>query len=264
MIATRIIPKELLDIRRPQRMVERSITVYMAGWLTLVSGFFEPVFYLLSIRVGLSALIGEIEVNGQLIAYDAFVAPGLMAASAMNGAVFDSTMNVFFKLKHVKLYDSVAASPLSTGDIVLGEISFAVLRGAFYSTAFVLAMALLGLVGSPWIVLSIPFAILIGFAFSAAGFACTTFMRSWADFEYVPSITIPLFLFSTAFYPASSFGRWQFMLQINPLYHGVNLIRHANTGSFSWSTLAHVSVLLVVTVVGLTTATRRMKHLILD
>ena len=264
MITTRVLPDVLLDIRRPHRMVERSLMVYRRNWIHLATGFLEPLFYLLSIRVGLSTLVGDVEVGGNLIPYEAFVAPGLMAASAMNGAVFDATMNIFFKWKHAKLYDSVVATPLTPGDIAVGEISFAVMRGLLYSTAFLVTMAVLGLVESPWMVMSIPIAVLIGFTFSSIGMACTTFMRSWADFEYVPALTLPLFLFSATIYPASAYGRWSFLLDISPLYHGVTLIRHANAGSFGWSSLGHAMVLVVLTLVGITIASRRMKTLLLS
>ena len=91
----RIIPAEVLAARRPQRMMERSLMVYRRTWLVVVSGFFEPLFYLLSIRIGFSELIGDVEYGGRVVDYATFVAPALMASSAMNGAVFDSTMNVF-------------------------------------------------------------------------------------------------------------------------------------------------------------------------
>ena len=154
-IATRIIPAVLFDVRRPQRLVERSLVVTRRGWLMVVSGFFEPLFYLLSIRVGLSALVGDVAVGGDLVPYDEFVAPGLMAASAMNGAVFDSTMNVFHKWKQARLYDSLLATPMSAGDIAVGEVTWAVIRGLLYSTAFLATMLVLGMVGSLWMVLSI-------------------------------------------------------------------------------------------------------------
>ena len=111
----RIIPPELLAARRPHRMIERSIMVNRRTWLIIVSGFFEPIFYLLSIRIGFGALVGDVSVGGQSIPYDEFVAPALMAASAMNGAVYESTMNLYFKMKHAKLYDSVLSTPMVPG-----------------------------------------------------------------------------------------------------------------------------------------------------
>ena len=260
---TRIVPAVVFDIKRPHLLVERSLMVTRRSWVAMVSGFFEPLFYLLSIRIGLSALVGDIEVGGQLIAYDAFVAPGLMAASAMNGAVFDSTMNVFFKLKITKLYDSVLSTPLTAGDVALGEIMFAVLRGALYSTAFMVTMWVMGMVESPWFLLSVPVCVLIGFAFASIGMALTTFMRSFEDFEYVPAATLPLFLFSATFYPVSQYGEWGWVVQLSPLYHGVELIRAANLGEWRVELLAHIAVLVVITVVGSAIAARRIERLLL-
>ena len=237
--------------------------VYRRSWLVIVSGFFEPLFYLLSIRIGLASLVGDLEVGGELIPYDEFVAPGLMAAAAMNGAVFDSTMNVFHKWKQARLYDSLLATPLSAGDIALGEISSAVIRGLLYSTAFMFTMLALDMVRSPWIVLAIPACVLIGFAFASVGMALTTFMRSWADFEYVPAVTLPLFLFSATFYPLSSYGDWKWIVQLSPLYHGVALVRAANLGELSVSALGHVAVLVGLSILGIAVTARRIESLLL-
>ena len=260
---TRVVPAVVFDIRHPERMIERSWMVTKRYPMVVFSGFFEPLFYLLSIRIGLNALVGEIEVDGMLVAYDRFVAPGLMAASAMNGAVFDSTMNIYFKLKHSKLYDAVLTTPMSAGDVALGEIGWAVIRGALYSSAFLVTMLLLGMVDSAWAVLAIPACVLIGFAFAAIGMACTTFMRSWSDFEYVPSLTLPLFLFSTTFYPISQYGDWAWVVQFSPLYHGVELVRAANLGAWDPSIIAHVAVLVGISVVGTAIASRRIERLLL-
>jgi len=261
--ATRIVPDVLLDVRRPQRMIERSVMVYRRSWIIILTGFFEPLFYLLSIRIGLSQLVGDVEIGGRSIPYDEFVAPALMAAAAMNGAVFDSTMNVFYKLKHAKLYDSVLATPLSAGDVAVGEIGFAVIRGLLYSTAFLATMWALGMVQSAWVVLALPACVLIAFAFASIGMACTTFMRTWADFEYVPAVTLPLFLFSATFYPLSEYGQWAWAVQLSPLYHGVALVRAANLGEWSPVLVAHAGVLIGLAVVGMSIAARRIESLLL-
>ena len=263
MIAARILPTALLDIRRPHRLLERNAMVYRRSWMVIFSGFFEPLFFLLSIRIGLSALVGDIDVGGKLVPYDEFVAPGLMAAAAMNGAVLESTMNVFHKWRQAKLYDSILATPMSAGDVAVGEIAFAVIRGLMYSTAFIVTMLALGMVQSPWIVLSIVACGLIGFAFASIGMAVTTYMRSWADFEYVPAATLPLFLFSATFYPLSSYGSWSWVVQLSPLYHGVVLVRASNLGEWSLSLVAHAGVLVGLTVAGMAVATRRIDTLLL-
>lgn len=109
-------------------LVERNARVYRRGWLLLVSGFVEPVFYLFSLGVGLGTLVGDVDAGGVLVPYAVFVAPAMLASSAMNGAVFDSTFNVFFKLKYARLYDSVLATPLGPRDVAVGEIAWAQLR----------------------------------------------------------------------------------------------------------------------------------------
>ena len=258
-----IVPAVWRDIRRPQRLVERSAMVYRRNWLIILSGLFEPMLFLLSIRVGLSRLVGTVEVGGRMIAYDEFVAPGLLAAAAMNGAVFDSTMNIYHKWKQAKLYDAVLATPLSAGDIALGEITWAVLRGMLYAAAFLVTMVAMGMVESAWIVLAVPTAALVGFAFAAIGMAATTFMRSWADFEYVPATTLPLFLFSATFYPVSAYGDWSWVVQLSPLYHGVELVRAANVGVAGWDLVGHVAVLAGLAAVGVTVAARRIERLLL-
>jgi lipooligosaccharide transport system permease protein len=152
-VAARITPLALLGGRHASRVLERNILVYRRSWIFIISGFFEPLFYLLSIGVGLSHLVGPINVDGHLVPYTAFVAPGLLASSAMNGAMLDSTFLVFFKLKIAKTYDAMLSTPLGVGDVALGELSWCVLRGALYSAAFLCIMAILGYVVSPWAVL---------------------------------------------------------------------------------------------------------------
>jgi lipooligosaccharide transport system permease protein len=259
----RVVPVEMLGARRPQRMVERSLMVYRRSWVLVASGIAEPLFYLLSIKVGFAALIGDVEYRGRSVDYAAFVAPALMAAAAMNGAIFDSTMNVFYKIKHAKLYDAVLATPLSPADVALGEISWAMLRGLLYSVAFLITMSALGMASSPWVVMALPICVLIGFAFAALGMAATSFARSWADFEYLPAVQIPLFLFSATFYPLSTYGGWGWLVQLSPLYHGVALVRMASFGDWQWSAVGHVAVLLAVAFAGLAVASRRLGRLLL-
>ncbi len=259
----RIIPPELVAARRPHRMLERAVMVNRRTWLIIVSGFFEPLFYLLSIRIGFGELVGDVTVGGQTIPYAEFVAPALMASSAMNGAVYETTMNVFFKIKHAKLYDAVLSTPMTPADVALGEIGWAVARGFIYSIAFLVTMWALGMTGSPWVVLSLPICVLIGFAFGGMGMALTTYMRSWADFEYVTAVTLPLFLFSATFYPVSSYGSWAWVVQLSPLYHGVALVRGVNLGQFDWAMLAHVGVLVALAFTGIVIASRRIGTLLL-
>ena len=103
----RIIPPSVLDARRPQRLLERHFLINRngGGWVILLTGFFEPLFYLLSIRVGFGSLVGDVTDGSRVVPYAEFVAPALMAAAAMNGAVLESTMNIFFQLRYERVYD---------------------------------------------------------------------------------------------------------------------------------------------------------------
>jgi lipooligosaccharide transport system permease protein len=260
----RITPAGLLGSRRARRIVERNVVVYSRGWIFLISGFFEPFFYLLSIGVGLNSLVGQVPVNGQLLPYTVFVAPGLLASSAMNGAIFDSTFNVFFKLKIAKTYDAVLSTPLGVGDVALGELTWSLLRGGLYSGAFLCVMAGLGYTATPWVILCFPGALLISFAFAAGGMAGTTYMRSWQDFDMVSLAIIPMFLFSATFYPLSVYPDWlQVVVSVTPLYQGVALLRGLDLGQFSWSLLGHAVYLGIMGTIGLAVTARRLAKLLL-
>jgi lipooligosaccharide transport system permease protein len=120
----RILPAPLLAARRgalggrgSAHLIERHARVYRHTWLVIASGFFEPLFYLLSIGVGIGVLVGKVSFAGQPVTFTSFVAPALLATSAMNGAIFDSTFNIFFRLKYAKLYDATLATPMRSGDV---------------------------------------------------------------------------------------------------------------------------------------------------
>jgi lipooligosaccharide transport system permease protein len=264
-LRARVLPSLFLGGRRSTFLIERNILVYRHIWTVIFSGFFEPLFYLLSIGVGIGELVGDVVgPGGQAIDYTTWVAPALLASSAMNGAVYESTMNIFFKLKFAKVYDAILATPVGVGDVALGEIAWCLIRGAMYAIAFFIVMVCMGLVESWWAVLVVPAAILIGFAFAACGMAATTFMRSWTDFDLVTLATVPLFLFSATFYPLSTYPRaLQVVVQLTPLYHGVDLLRSLTLGHVGPGQLIHVAYLLAMGLLGLRIAGRRLERLLL-
>lgn len=246
-------------------LVRRNVTAWKHAWPTLVSGFFEPVFYLFALGVGIGSLVGGVRVGAETVPYATFVAPALLASSAMNGAVFDTTGNVFFKLKYARLYDSVLATPLGPRDIAVGEVTWALLRGTGYAAVFLLVMALAGVVTSWWAALTLPAAVLIGLAFAGVGMAATTFMRSWQDFDLVQLAVLPMFLFSTTFYPLQTYPesvRW--LVEVTPLYHAVTLVRDLALGMPAVSTLGHVVYLVVLGLAGMLVAAHRLERLLLS
>ena len=245
-------------------LVQRNYVVYRGAWWIFLSGFLEPVFYLFSIGVGVGQLVDGFTFHGEEIAYAAFVAPGMLAASAMNGSLLDSTFNFFFKLKYSKTFEQMLATPLGTRDIARGELAWSLLRGGTYSLAFLLIMVAMGLVGSWWAVLVLPAALLIGLAFGAVGMALTTYMRSWQDFEYVTLATLPLFLFSATFFPVTAFPTWlQRVIELTPLYRGVVLVRELTTGVLTIDSAVSVVYLLLMTLAGMLVVSRRLDRLLL-
>jgi len=192
------------------------------------------------------------------------VASALLASSAMNGALFDSTYGIFFRFKYDKLYDSLTVTPLTPAQIATGELAWALLRGTAYSVVFIAVMAVMGLVESWWVVLALPATMLIGFGFGGAGMALTTLMKSWQDFEYIQLAIIPMFLFSATFYPLSTYPevlRW--VVQATPLYQGVVLCRGLSTGQLGVDALVAVVYLSAMGGVGLWAASRRLERLLL-
>jgi lipooligosaccharide transport system permease protein len=250
---------------RARMLVVRSALASRSIWLAIVSGFFEPLFFLVAMGQGLGSLVGTVVgPAGQQLSYAAFIAPGLLAASAMNGAVYDATFSFFIKLKYAKLYDAMLATPLGPVDIALGEIGWALLRGGMYSAGFLSVMLAAGLIFSPWAFLALPAALFVAFAFAAIGIAATSFMRSWQDFDLVQLVVLPMFLFSATFFPLSVYApgvRW--LVQAFPLYHAVALMRGLTTGVVGWPALGHLAYFVVMAALGLVVASRRLKILLL-
>jgi lipooligosaccharide transport system permease protein len=259
--ALRITPLFAFGSRRALRVIERNMLVYKHGWLVFLSGFFEPLFYLVSIGFGLGDVPGP---GGEPIPYALFVAPALLAASSMNGAVTESTFNFFFKLNYDKTFASILTTPMSPGDISLGELGWALIRGGLYALGFLGVMFALGLVRSPLILLTVPGALLIGFAFAAVGMAATSFMRTWQDFDLIQLVILPMFLFSGTFFPLDTLPEpVRILVQLTPLYHGVDLLRQLTVGVVGPTTLVHVAYLLVMGFVGLAIVSRRLDKLLL-
>ena len=268
----RILPVAMLATRRSglggrgsAHLIERHARVYRHTWTVLISGFFEPLFYLLSIGVGLGKLVGTVVgPGGHPVGYTSFVAPALLATSAMNGAVMDSTFNVFFRMKYAKLYDAALSTPMRSDEIALGEVGWALIRGGIYAVAFMVIMLAMGLVHSVWAIFDVPTALLIGFAFAGAGMAATTYMKSWQHFEFVMLATLPMFLFSTTFYPLSVYPRaLQIIVECTPLYQGVVLLRGLTLGVVNPGLLWSVAYLTLMGAFGLAIAGRRISRLLL-
>lgn len=260
----RILPPGLYA-GRASALIERAAMVYRNSWLIFLSGAIEPFLYLMAFQLGFGKLVTEVAgPDGRPMSYVAFVAPALLAMSAMNGAVFESTYNLFFKLRYAKLYDAMLATPIGPLDVALGEIGWAVLRGGFYAVAFLGIAAAMGLLTSWWALLMVPAALLVGLAFSAVGMALVTFVKSTAQFDYIQLVLTPMFLFSTTFFPLSVYPEpVQWVVRCFPLYHAIELMRGLATGILSPGMLGNLAYLLILGGVGLWASTRRIAKLLL-
>lgn len=250
--------------RRAIRMVQRNAIVYRHGWMVILSGFFEPLFYLLSLGLGLGGYVPA--VDG--LPYAAFVAPGLLASSCLNGAITDGFFNIFFKLHFAKIYDGVLATPMRVVDIGLGELIWALARGSAYAATFLGVMGVLGwwqgepILRSWWAVLALPAAILTAASLSAMALCLTTVVTRVEQFDTVMGVGVmPMFLFSGIFFPVSQLPVVvQGFLQLVPLYHAVELLRACTTGEFSWATAWHLVYLVTVGVGAFVVAMTRLER----
>ena len=265
-LLARVAPPAVRPSHRVRHLLEHNVIVYRSVWWVIAAGFFEPVFYLFSIGIGLGELIGDVPgPTGEMVPYAAFVAPAMLAASAMNGAVYESTFNIFFKIRYGNTYKAILATPIGPGDIATGEIVWSLFRGALYSTGFIIVMAVMGLIESPWGILALPATLLIGFAFGAVGMAATTFMRSWQDFDLVNMVTLPLFLFSATFYPLDVYPEFfQRFTQFSPLYHGTELVRSLTLGAFDAGLWVNIAVLVGMGLAGSAVIGPRLERLLLS
>jgi lipooligosaccharide transport system permease protein len=251
--------------RRAGSIVERNLaTLRTTYWIVMATGFLEPVLYLFSIGVGVGALVGDLTLpDGRVVTYATFVAPAMLASSAMTGALAETTFNFFGKMKFQRLYEGILATPVRPIEIALGELAWAMLRGALYAAAFVVVMVALGLTTPARGAGAFAAAILVGFSFGGAGMALSTFMRSWQDFDLMASAQFALFLFSGTFVPAEAYPavlRW--VVEVSPLYRSVDLVRGITIGAGGWMRLLDVVYLLALLAAGLAVAGRRMGRLL--
>ncbi len=246
-----------------RRLVERNIMVYRHQWIVILSGVMEPVFYLFGIGLGLGRLISSVPLSdGREISYVAYVAPALLATAAMNGAVFETIFNVFFRLNYAKTYDGILATPMGITEIALGEMLWALMRSLLYAVSMLVIMWVMGLILSPWAILALPAALFISAAFAAAGLAGTSLLRTVQDFDIPMGLIVqPMFLFSGTFFPISVYPLpIQLFMELTPLYHSINLIRGLTTGAVSLAQAWDFAYLVVFLVVMMWFAMRRLEQ----
>ncbi len=212
----------------------RNATMYRRTWkLNILPNFFEPVFYLAAIGIGVGAYIQQMGGTS----YAEFLAPGLVCVAAMNGASFEVTYNVYVRLHHEHIYDAMLTSPIQADDVLAGEILWAMTRVMIYGGSFFVAVVLFGLAPLPQALLALPVIPLAGLLFAALGLAFTLRIPGMDLFSFYFTLFLtPLFLFSDVFFPIQErlSGGWSWLAEALPLLHPVRLARSAFRGSWSW------------------------------
>jgi lipooligosaccharide transport system permease protein len=243
-------------------IVERNYMTYRHAWTIVLSSVIEPLLYLLSIGIGVGALVGT--VPGVDVKYTVFVGPGLLATAAMNSAMNLTSFGVFSRIKEERTYDAVLPTPVSVTDIAFGEVAWALLNGLVSSSIFLAMLAVLGYVITPWALLAIPGSVLIGFAFASIGLAVTTYLRDFSDFQLIQLVMLPMFLFATTFYPVTTYpAPVRPLIEALPLYQSIELVREPALGHLGGGMLIAAAYLLVLGVAALWLATRRMAKALL-
>ena len=211
----------------------RNAALYRRTWKwNILPNFFEPVFYLFSIGIGVGAYVSEM--GG--MTYIEFLAPGLVCVAAMNGASFEVTYNIYVRLIFEKAYDAMMTTPIEPDDVLAGEVLWAITRASIYGGCFFVVLAFFGLAPLPsslWVLLVIP---LTGLLFAAIGLVFSLRIPNIDLFSFYFTLFLtPLFLFSDVFFPLEErlTQPWLWVAEALPLLHPVRLARASFSGEFS-------------------------------
>ncbi|MEJ7648396.1 MAG: ABC transporter permease [Nakamurella sp.] len=246
-------------------VARRNVAALGTGaWLVLLTGFLEPLLYLLSIGVGLGAVIHRIPVApGLSVDYPAFVAPAMLASYAMSSALAETTFVFVGRLRYLRVYDAILSTPVRPIEIALGELGWATVRVGAYAVGFLAIVVAMGDTTPLLALAALPAVLLSAVAFGCLGILAATLVRDWRDFDAMALVQFAMFMFAATFSPIDAYPavlRW--LAQITPLYQAVTLTRAVTTNTVGWSQLINVGYLLALTAAGLWLASSRIGRLL--
>jgi lipooligosaccharide transport system permease protein len=209
---------------------------------SVLTNLADPLIMLFGLGYGLGALLPS--VAG--MSYIAFFAAGSLCSATMFTASFESMFSGFARMQGQKTWDAILYAPLTIDDVVGGEIVWAASKAWLTGTTILAVVVVFGLAASPWVLLALPAAFLVGLAFSGVGLTMCVLARGWDFFSfYMTLVMTPMMMISGVFFPAEQLPGWlQAVARALPLYHGVALVRPLVAGQFPSAPALHVAVLI--------------------
>jgi lipooligosaccharide transport system permease protein len=234
-----------------------ALTLLGVIWLTAVT---EPVLYLLAMGLGVGSLIDSgITVDDTQLTYLQFVSPALLAVSCMSGAISASIFSFYTRHRHLGMFRTMSTAPVSPAEVVVADWLWEIIRVTMLSAIFVAVLIATGILGIGSALVVFAATILLNAAFAAVGIGISTLLRGWQDFDIVTVAQTVLFLFSGTFFPIEQYPSWlQLVVQLSPLYHGIELLRGLTVGAYGIALVWHAGFLLVMVVGGLAFSVRRV------
>ena len=227
---------------RALRIVKRHLKVFAHTWQhNVMFNVFEPLLYLFAMGFGLGSLVQPIDG----MSYLQFIAPGMVALSAMYSATFECTYGTFVRLHYQKTFHAMLAGPVTVKDIVIGEILFGLMKSMLFGTVILIVVALLGQIQSPAALAIPPFLVLPGavFAIMAVCYSGITPNIEYINY-YITLAIMPFFLFGGLYFPVSTLPVWvQYANWLNPLYHSVEVCRSLALGQVTGQLWIHAGIL---------------------
>ena len=247
------------------RVFEHRLLSYRKTFRSQIfTSFLSPVLFLTAMGIGLGGYVSDGAALGG-VPYLVFLAPGLLAATAMQSASFEATFPIMGGLVWMRTYHAMYATPITPRDIALGNLAWIAARLTMICTIFTIVIVAFGAAQSPLIVLAIPAAILTGMAFAGPIAAFSATQKTPSKFASIFRFGItPLFLFSGTFFPISSLpDALQALAWLTPLFHGVALTRALSLGTVAEEPVAmviHVAYLVTLASVGAYLTVRNIRR----
>jgi lipooligosaccharide transport system permease protein len=218
----------------------------------VLSNLADPLIMLFGLGYGLGALLPSVEG----MSYIAFFAAGQLCTATMFTASFESMFSGFSRMHGQKTWDAILYAPLTIDDIVAGEIVWAASKAWLTGSTILGVVVIFGLATSPWVVLALPAAFLVGLAFSGVGLIMCVLARGWDFFSYYMTLVMtPMMMISGVFFPAEQLpAPLLAVAKALPLYHGVQIVRPLVAGGPPPDLLLHMTVLLAYAAAGFAVA----------